>query len=71
MGGSFAAGEDLFFVYWIISIPVTIALLGWILHNDIRKMYRQWKSLNKFKIYSWMGKKECRDIEMGSKERLA
>ncbi|KAK2603306.1 hypothetical protein N8I77_009771 [Diaporthe amygdali] len=40
MGGDFAAGEKLFGIYWIVSIPVTLALLAWILHDD---MTRPWK----------------------------
>ncbi|KAK1248167.1 hypothetical protein MKX08_006387 [Trichoderma sp. CBMAI-0020] len=35
MGGDFAAGEKLFYVYWIISVPITVGLLTWILHEDI------------------------------------
>lgn len=35
MGGDFAAGESLFYVYWIISVPITLGLLSWILHEDI------------------------------------
>jgi hypothetical protein len=35
MGGDFAAGESLFYVYWIISVPITVGLLSWILHEDI------------------------------------
>lgn len=39
MGGRFAAGEDLFFVYWAISIPATIMLLVWVLHDDIQMSF--------------------------------
>ncbi|KAK6206032.1 hypothetical protein LQW54_007971 [Pestalotiopsis sp. IQ-011] len=39
MGGRFAAGEDLFFVYWAISIPATIMLLVWVLHDDIQMFF--------------------------------
>ncbi|KAL6898784.1 hypothetical protein GGI43DRAFT_68414 [Trichoderma evansii] len=35
MGGDFAAGQSLFYVYWIISVPITLGLLSWILHEDI------------------------------------
>lgn len=35
MGGDFAAGESLFYVYWIISVSTTVGLLSWILHEDI------------------------------------
>lgn len=30
MGGNFAAGGSLFFVYWAISVPITLALLVWV-----------------------------------------
>ncbi|KAI0115471.1 hypothetical protein GGR51DRAFT_407683 [Nemania sp. FL0031] len=40
MNGRFAAGEDLFYVYWTVSIPVTLALLSWVLQNDIKDVYR-------------------------------
>lgn len=43
MGGPFAAGEHLFFVYWAISVPITIALLSWVLHGDIKKMWHKWR----------------------------
>ncbi|KAF7924289.1 uncharacterized protein EAE98_007340 [Botrytis deweyae] len=39
MGGDFAAGEKLFLVYWAISLPVTLALLIWVLHEDISKAW--------------------------------
>ncbi|KAI1463156.1 uncharacterized protein F4812DRAFT_464008 [Daldinia caldariorum] len=41
MGGSFAAGEEYFFVYWTISIPVTVALLAWVLYRDIQEVYEK------------------------------
>ncbi|TGO47240.1 hypothetical protein BCON_0287g00100 [Botryotinia convoluta] len=41
MGGNFAAGEKLFLVYWAISLPVTLALLIWVLHEDISKAWSQ------------------------------
>ncbi|KAJ4251008.1 hypothetical protein NW762_011658 [Fusarium torreyae] len=34
MNGKFAAGEEHFFVYWVVSIPITIILLSWILAKD-------------------------------------
>ncbi|CVL02714.1 uncharacterized protein FMAN_00213 [Fusarium mangiferae] len=34
MGGNFAAGEPLFFVYWTISVPITLILLAWVFSND-------------------------------------
>jgi Mg2+ and Co2+ transporter CorA len=43
MGGSFAAGEHLFFVYWAISVPITAALLAWVLHKDIKEMWHKWR----------------------------
>ncbi|KAF3003003.1 hypothetical protein E8E13_005738 [Curvularia kusanoi] len=43
MNGSFAAGEHLFYVYWAISVPVTITLLAWVLHADIKKMWHDWR----------------------------
>lgn len=43
MGGSFAAGEHLFFVYWAISVPITLALLSWVLHGEIKKMWHKWR----------------------------
>ncbi|KAI0972024.1 hypothetical protein F4678DRAFT_66777 [Xylaria arbuscula] len=38
MNGPFAAGEDLFYIYWTISIPVTVGLLCWVLYEDVKKM---------------------------------
>ncbi|OTB02793.1 hypothetical protein M426DRAFT_191755 [Hypoxylon sp. CI-4A] len=40
MNGQFAAGEEYFFVYWAISIPVTLTLLTWVLYGDIQKVYQ-------------------------------
>ncbi|WXC50341.1 hypothetical protein QX201_010000 [Fusarium graminearum] len=34
MGGKFEAGESLFFVYWTISVPMTLVLLAWVLAKD-------------------------------------
>ncbi|TEY43704.1 hypothetical protein BOTCAL_0362g00080 [Botryotinia calthae] len=39
MGGNFAAGEKLFPIYWVISLPVTLALLIWVLHEEISKAW--------------------------------
>lgn len=39
MGGEFAAGEKLFLVYWAISLPVTFALLVWVLQEEISKAW--------------------------------
>ncbi|KAK1710297.1 uncharacterized protein BDZ83DRAFT_640651 [Colletotrichum acutatum] len=33
MGGDFAAGERLFWVYWGVSLPVTGLLLAWIIFS--------------------------------------
>jgi hypothetical protein len=44
MGGDFAAGESLFYVYWIISVPITVGLLSWILHEDIAGIVEKSKS---------------------------
>lgn len=42
MGGDFAAGGRLFFVYWALSIPITILLLIWVMiNNPDRKNYVQ------------------------------
>lgn len=43
MGGRFAAGEDHFYIYWAVSIPVTVTLLVWVLHEDIRKFLEKHK----------------------------
>lgn len=37
MRGDFAAGESLFYVYWIVSIPITVVLLSWIRNKNPRK----------------------------------
>ncbi|KAI2606547.1 hypothetical protein GGR54DRAFT_633402 [Hypoxylon sp. NC1633] len=45
MGRRFAAGEDYFYVYWAISIPVTILLLAWVLLGDnIQNVYELHKA---------------------------
>lgn len=44
MGGDFAAGESLFYVYWLISVPITVGLLTWILHEDIAEAVYKSKS---------------------------
>lgn len=41
MGGAFGAGEHLFFVHWARSVTITVALLSWVLHGDIKKMWRK------------------------------
>ena len=35
MGGDFAVGERHFYLYWVISVPITIALLAWVLYEDV------------------------------------
>jgi hypothetical protein len=34
MGGDYAAGERLFYIYWSISLPITALLLAWVMFND-------------------------------------
>lgn len=34
MGGEFAAGQSLFFVYWVCSMPVTFTLLLWVIYGN-------------------------------------
>ncbi|KUI53117.1 hypothetical protein VP1G_00351 [Cytospora mali] len=34
MGDEFAAGKSLFFVYWVISMPITLVLLLWVMYGD-------------------------------------
>ncbi|KAI3531840.1 hypothetical protein CSPX01_13911 [Colletotrichum filicis] len=41
MGGDFAAGERLFWVYWGVSLPVTGLLLVWIIFSGEISEYRQ------------------------------
>ncbi|KAF4945070.1 hypothetical protein FGADI_12227 [Fusarium gaditjirri] len=36
MNGDFAAGERLFYVYWCVAMPLTIALLGWVVQKDVQ-----------------------------------
>ncbi|KAF4341970.1 magnesium and cobalt transport [Fusarium beomiforme] len=36
MNGEFAAGERFFFVYWCVALPLTLALLGWVLQKDLK-----------------------------------
>ncbi|PNP57853.1 hypothetical protein THARTR1_02011 [Trichoderma harzianum] len=37
MNGDFAAGERLFYVYWAISVPVTLILLFWVIDNEMSR----------------------------------
>ncbi|KAF5007115.1 hypothetical protein FDECE_6546 [Fusarium decemcellulare] len=39
MNGDFAAGERLFFVYWCVAVPLTVALLSWVIQKD----FEQWR----------------------------
>ncbi|KAF4544494.1 Magnesium and cobalt transport protein [Lasiodiplodia theobromae] len=41
MGGEFAAGERLFFVFWTITLPVTFILLLWVLQGDIKAWWKR------------------------------
>lgn len=41
MNGEFAAGESLFFVYWAVSIPVTLCLLFWVIHSDVLEAWNK------------------------------
>ncbi|UKZ66940.1 uncharacterized protein TrAtP1_008105 [Trichoderma atroviride] len=53
MGGDFAAGESLFYVYWIISVPITVGLLTWILHEDIADVVdksKRWMNSRRTKL---------------------
>lgn len=34
MGVSFAAGEGLLYVYWAISVPITVVLFVWVLQKE-------------------------------------
>ncbi|KAK4078286.1 uncharacterized protein Triagg1_3302 [Trichoderma aggressivum f. europaeum] len=47
MNGEFAAGESLFYIYWAISVPVTLGLLIWVIHEDVSKGWSDCKE--------WMG----------------
>ncbi|THV45114.1 hypothetical protein BGAL_0528g00020 [Botrytis galanthina] len=51
MGGNFAVGEKLFVVYWAISLPITLALLIWVLHEDISKAWSKLTVRRRFKEY--------------------
>lgn len=53
MGGSFAAGEDLFYVYWAISVPMTVALLAWVLHKEVMQWWKEGEE------ESWVGRKKA------------
>ncbi|KAF4435842.1 hypothetical protein F53441_13419 [Fusarium austroafricanum] len=39
MNGDFAAGERYFFVYWCVALPLTFAMLAWVLYKD----FREWR----------------------------
>ncbi|KAJ3536644.1 hypothetical protein NM208_g6636 [Fusarium decemcellulare] len=40
MNGDFAAGERLFFVYWCVAVPLTVALLSWVIQKDFEEWRR-------------------------------
>ncbi|KAF9696478.1 hypothetical protein EKO04_005204 [Ascochyta lentis] len=72
MGGSFAAGEDLFYVYWAISVPMTAALLVWVIHKEVLEWWKDpeeksWVDRKKAALQDRMLKKraESRDVEKG------
>jgi Mg2+ and Co2+ transporter CorA len=72
MGGSFAAGEDLFYVYWTISVPMTVALLAWVVHKEVLEWWKNteknsWVDRKKAALQERMlGKRaESRDVEKG------
>lgn len=73
MGGSFAAGEDLFYVYWAISVPATVALLIWVLHKDIRKTWKdlrstEWRKSQRRTWKLWLTAGCVADVEKGTKD---
>jgi hypothetical protein len=74
MGGSFAAGEDLFYVYWTISVPMTVALLVWVVHKEVLEWWKNpeknsWVDRKKAALKERMlGKRaEPHDVEKGEK----
>ncbi|KAK4069934.1 uncharacterized protein Triagg1_6729 [Trichoderma aggressivum f. europaeum] len=52
MNGDFAAGERLFYVYWTISVPVTLILLFWVIDNEMSRGVSDCKEWVK-SIWSW------------------
>ncbi|KAI0514632.1 hypothetical protein F5B22DRAFT_647387 [Xylaria bambusicola] len=44
MNGRFAVGKELFYVYWIISIPITLGLLFWVLYRDVMEMFKRFRN---------------------------
>ncbi|KKP02480.1 hypothetical protein THAR02_05435 [Trichoderma harzianum] len=52
MNGEFAAGERLFYVYWAISVPVTLILLFWVIDNEMSRGVSDCKEWVK-SIWSW------------------
>ncbi|KAK0765564.1 hypothetical protein N5P37_001499, partial [Trichoderma harzianum] len=52
MNGEFAAGERLFYVYWAISVPVTLILLFWVIDNEMSRGVNDCKEWVK-SIWSW------------------
>lgn len=48
MNGPFAAGERLFFIYWAVSIPVSVLLLLWVVYgNDMQKRWESYRERRK------------------------
>lgn len=52
MNGDFAAGERLFYVYWAISVPVTLILLFWVIDNEMSRGVSDCKEWVK-SVWSW------------------
>ncbi|KAL7802716.1 hypothetical protein V8C43DRAFT_322792 [Trichoderma afarasin] len=52
MNGEFAAGERLFYVYWAISVPVTLILLFWVIDNEMSRGVSDCKEWVK-SIWNW------------------
>ncbi|KAI1660014.1 hypothetical protein F4813DRAFT_386886 [Daldinia decipiens] len=65
MGGRFAAGEDYFFVYWAISLPVTCALLSWVLYGDIQDVYQKARATDQVHRIEqvWLRRSKVKDVE--------
>ncbi|KAF4998705.1 hypothetical protein FGRMN_3031 [Fusarium graminum] len=41
MNGDFAAGERLFFIYWCVALPLTFALLAWVMQDDLQGLKKR------------------------------
>ncbi|ROV93242.1 hypothetical protein VPNG_09543 [Cytospora leucostoma] len=83
MGGEFAAGERLFFVYWVISTPVTLSLLLWVICGDritdawkdtkedcsgSERRARRWTVWRKFVSRLWTSRTKFQVLDPGSQE---